>query len=100
MSYQNQDDAFDLYLWEREQDEQPYFEPRFYCPRHPGSVISNGMFDAPCGACESEMYDAEIEQQFEELHGGPDAAPFPAHEPTAYRRAFLARMSSDDECPF
>jgi len=27
------------------------------CPRHPGEVTSNGMFDAPCGACESEIDD-------------------------------------------
>ncbi len=24
------------------------------CPHHPTEVISNGTFDAPCGACEGE----------------------------------------------
>ena len=24
-----------------------------YCRFHPGQVVSNGMFDAPCGACEA-----------------------------------------------
>lgn len=27
----------------------------FYCPHHPAEVISNGTFDAPCGACEQAM---------------------------------------------
>jgi hypothetical protein len=26
-----------------------------YCERHPSQPISNGIFDAPCGACEYEM---------------------------------------------
>jgi hypothetical protein len=25
-----------------------------YCKYHPSQVVSNGMFDAPCGACEAE----------------------------------------------
>lgn len=29
------------------------------CKRHPSYVISNGMHDAPCGACEAEMDDNE-----------------------------------------
>jgi len=28
-----------------------------YCPRHPSEVISNGMFDAPCGGCEAAYED-------------------------------------------
>lgn len=32
-----------------------------YCRWHPGQVVSNGMFDAPCGACENEMDQAAYE---------------------------------------
>ncbi len=31
------------------------------CERHPGEVVSNGRFDAPCGACESEAEAAHRE---------------------------------------
>lgn len=27
------------------------------CPHHPSEIISNGMFDAPCGGCEAAMDD-------------------------------------------
>jgi hypothetical protein len=29
-----------------------------YCKHHPSELISDGMFDAPCGGCEAEMEDA------------------------------------------
>jgi len=99
MSYQNDDDARDLYEWEREQDSLPYFEPRFCCPRHPGSVISNGMFDSPCGECEHEYYEDEIEAQMIEEHGGVDAAPYPAFDPEVYY-AVRDRRDQTDEIPF
>lgn len=37
-----------------------YGDPR-RCPRHPHIKTSSndGMFDAPCGACEVEMYDEQ-----------------------------------------
>lgn len=31
-----------------------------YCRHHPSQVISNGMFDAPCGGCEHEMSEADV----------------------------------------
>jgi hypothetical protein len=33
--------------------------------RHPTEPISNGIFDAPCGACESEMDQADEEWQYD-----------------------------------
>jgi hypothetical protein len=38
-----------------DQEPEPAFIPYGRCPRHPGEVISNGMFDGLCGICEAEM---------------------------------------------
>lgn len=64
------------------------------CPRHPSQVTSSpdGMFDAPCGACEFEM---------EEHYGAngdgilPPIDPSPTYDTTAERD-----MENDDDCPF
>jgi hypothetical protein len=34
---------------------EPVFIPYGRCHRHPGVVISNGMFDGLCHICEGEM---------------------------------------------
>ena len=36
-----------------------------YCPRHPSEPVSNGLFDAPCGACEYEMAEAAEEWEYD-----------------------------------
>jgi hypothetical protein len=41
-------------LEEHERDEYHPGSDYEYCRFHPTEVISNGMFDAPCGGCESE----------------------------------------------
>jgi hypothetical protein len=42
----------------RDEEGAKYGDPR-RCPRHPSEKTSSadGMFDAPCGACEAEMDD-------------------------------------------
>ena len=52
-------------------DAQDYFDSidqQYYhagnaitCEYHPNEVVSNGRFDAPCGACEGEMADQAME---------------------------------------
>ena len=53
---------FDAYQEEMEAEfNARYGDPR-RCPKH-GTAISSpdGMFDAPCGKCEGEDYDAWLE---------------------------------------
>jgi len=42
-------------LEEHERDEYHPGSDYEYCRFHPTEVISNGMFDAPCGGCEASM---------------------------------------------
>jgi hypothetical protein len=42
-------------LEEHERDEYHPGSDYEYCRFHPTEVISNGMFDAPCGGCEAAM---------------------------------------------
>ena len=57
---QNEQRAFDsedaIAAQEARDEEGAYGDPR-RCPRHPSEKTSSadGMFDAPCGACEAEM---------------------------------------------
>jgi len=41
--------------YEAERGEYQYYGDGLHCPHHPHVVVSNGMFDAPCYECESEM---------------------------------------------
>lgn len=60
------------------------------CPRHPQVQTSSpdGMFDAPCGACEFEM---------EEHYGANDPEPMPTYDTLAERNM---DKETDDDCPF
>lgn len=51
------DDCYDYseISYSDEFDSSDYCDGYTRCPRHPSEIISNGMFDAPCGGCEHEM---------------------------------------------
>jgi hypothetical protein len=73
-----------------------YGDPR-RCPHHPHIATSspNGMFDAPCGACEAEMEADSQEQAFdEEVAQGVMPCPYPELPPV------LAAPLEDDDIPF
>lgn len=49
---------------DRESDSFPW-DDLTRCPRHPREVISNGIFDAPCAACEGEADQESIKWEYE-----------------------------------
>lgn len=36
-----------------------------YCSKHPREIVSNGLFDAPCGVCEGEEEESYQEWQYD-----------------------------------
>lgn len=66
------------------------------CPSHPWIATSSpdGMFDCPCGQCESNMEDM----------GHPDQEPVVADDPIIGRRmghpVYLSQVDDDDDVPF
>ncbi len=82
-----------------------------YCRHHPTQIVSNGMFDAPCGACEGEGEDhANWSEWKEELAAsGPTCDDiFAPWNPNRYCRTphimecytSQAVCAADDEIPF
>jgi hypothetical protein len=85
------------------------------CPRHPSQVTSSpdGMFDAPCGACEFEMEGDYVLFLLDEVGGIPTAVvehygadgdgelppiePSPTHDTLAERDM---DKETNNDCPF
>jgi hypothetical protein len=97
--------------WQDRQDDEgaALGDPR-RCPRHPGEVTSSrdGMFDAPCGACEWAGQD-----EYEARRDGPSLAEMTPAEREAelagrraeaeaeyHLRQMQARADADDDFPF
>lgn len=70
------------------------------CPHHPSQIISNGMFDAPCGACEAEG-DAAYERAVEARVGGFCAFVQEYAHPCFTAESFAAAKAAEaDPIPF
>lgn len=72
-----------------------------YCERHPSVPISNGLFDAPCSACEGEQDEAWEAWQYDPANDQRPyckLTPYIPHEP----RYTQARTCQDveDDIPF
>jgi len=85
------------------QDEEnaQYGDPR-KCPEH-GEVMSDpfGLFDAPCSACEAEMYEDDINAEFDALSPEDQQKQLDAWGAAADEEEakFQEYMASND-CPF
>ena len=74
------------------------------CPRH-GCIISNGMFDAPCGGCEAEMDEADERWQFDpenpfRSHCGSDRETWWMIVEPSFSKTCNDPLSSPDDIPF
>jgi hypothetical protein len=52
---------------------EEHTESYFYCEYHPREVVSNGVFDAPCAACEGEALEAMYEEMAREEEAEQEA---------------------------
>ena len=74
-----------------------YGDPR-RCPTHGEATSSpDGMFDAPCGACEAEMHELDCEEREAEDRVSPVApAPWTAADEDWWQRYELDPTFFDD----
>jgi hypothetical protein len=85
-----------------EYDGEIFFEgdPR-RCPRHPNEVTSSpdGMFDAPCGACEFEMEEHFGANEPGIVRVSVDVI-VPPYNPAEFENLPVFDPTNDDDCPF
>ncbi len=71
-----------------------------YCPRHPGQIVSNGLFDAPCGACEGEMEDDYQRWQYDPTNAKRPYCQAEAYIPAQPWYGAATCLDVPDDIPF